>query len=113
MKKDHQQMAGTIIPQMSSSKVAFICCFIAGYLAHLFAFTNIIPNSDGISRVFDPQQMTISGRWFLHYATIFNGFVQSPAVIGFFSVLFCSHTYRLLPISFFRLSLYRLFVGDL
>ena len=90
MKKDHQEIEGKLIPQISSAKVAFICCFIAGYLAHLFAFTNIIPNSDGISRVFEPQQMTISGRWFLHYATIFNGFVQAPAVIGFFSVLFLS-----------------------
>ncbi len=69
-------------------KAAFLACFAAGYAAHLFAFTNIIPNSDGLSRVVDPQQMTISGRWFLHYATMWNGYVQSPAVIGFFSVLF-------------------------
>ena len=69
---------------------AFVCCFLAGYIAHLFAYTNIVPNADGISRVADPQQMTISGRWFLHYATAWNGFVQAPAVIGFFSVLFLS-----------------------
>ena len=43
-------------------RAAFLACFIAGYLIHLFAFTNIIPNSDGLSRVFDPQQMTVSGR---------------------------------------------------
>ena len=67
---------------------AFVCCFLAGYLAHLFAYTNIFPNPDGISRVADAQQMTISGRWFLHYATAWNGFVQAPAVIGFFSILF-------------------------
>ncbi len=71
-------------------KTAFICCFIAGYIVHIFAFANIIPNSDGISRVYDAQQMTVSGRWFLHYATMWNGYVQSPAVIGFFSVLFIS-----------------------
>ena len=69
---------------------AFVCCFLAGYLAHLFAYTNIFPNPDGISRVADAQQMTISGRWFLHYATAWNGFVQAPAVIGFFSILFLS-----------------------
>ena len=69
---------------------AFLCCFAAGYLAHLFAFTNIIPNADGLSRVYDTQQMTIAGRWFLHYASIFNGFLQAPAVIGFFTVLFLS-----------------------
>ena len=69
---------------------AFLCCFAAGFFAHLFAFTNIIPNSDGISRVSDPQQMTVSGRWFLHYATMWNGYIQAPAVIGFFSLLFLS-----------------------
>ena len=90
MKEENNELAGSRSYHLSCSEVAFICCFITGYLTHLFAFTNIIPNSDGISRVFDPQQMTISGRWFLHYATIFNGFVQSPAVIGFFSVLFLS-----------------------
>lgn len=67
---------------------AFLSCFISGYFIHLFAFTNIIPNSDGLSRVFDPQQMTVSGRWFLHYASALNGFTQMPAVIGFFSMLF-------------------------
>ena len=71
-------------------RTAFICCVIAGLAAHIFAFTNIIPNSDGISRVADAQQMTVSGRWFLHYATAWNGFVQMPAVIGFFSVLFAA-----------------------
>ncbi|MCR5847704.1 MAG: glucosyltransferase domain-containing protein [Lachnospiraceae bacterium] len=69
-------------------KAAFISCFISGFVAHLFAFTNIIPNPDGISRVYDLQQMTVSGRWFLHYASAWNGYVQAPALIGFFSVLF-------------------------
>ncbi len=71
-------------------RAAFLCCFAAGFFTHIFAFTNIIPNADGISRVADPQQMTVSGRWFLHYATAWNGFVQAPAVIGFFSLLFLS-----------------------
>ena len=69
---------------------AFVSCFVAGFIIHIFAFTNIIPNSDGLSRVHDAQQMTVSGRWFLHYASMFNGYVQLPAVIGFFSVLFMS-----------------------
>ncbi len=87
-KKDALNKLWNKIPR--SVKAAFICCFIAGFIIHVFAFTNIIPNSDGLSRVHDAQQMTVSGRWFLHYATAFNGFVQMPAVIGFFSVLFMS-----------------------
>ena len=71
-------------------RAAFFSCFAAGFFCHLFAFTNIIPNSDGISRIYDAQQMTISGRWFLHYASAWNGYVQAPAVIGFFSLLFLS-----------------------
>jgi len=77
-----------MLPGYRAAKAAFIACFAAGYAVHLFAFTNLIPNSDGLSRVADPQQMTISGRWFLHYATMWNGYVQSPALIGFLSVLF-------------------------
>ncbi len=69
---------------------AFVGSFAAAYIAHLYAFTNIIPNADGLSRVVDAQQMTISGRWFLHFASIFNGFLQAPALIGFFSALFLS-----------------------
>ena len=69
---------------------AFLSCFLSGYLIHLFAFTNLIPNSDGLSRVFDPQQMTVSGRWFLHYASALNGFTQMPALIGFLSMVFLS-----------------------
>lgn len=71
-----------------TQKAAFFSCLITGYLVHLYAFTNLIPNSDGLSRVFDPQQMTISGRWFLHYASAFNDFTQMPAVIGLLSLLF-------------------------
>ncbi len=51
------------------SRWAFFSCLTTGLLVHLYAFTNTIPNSDGLSRVYDTQQMTISGRWFLHYVS--------------------------------------------
>lgn len=69
-------------------RAAFFSCLVTGYLVHLYAFTNVIPNSDGLSRVFDLQQMTISGRWFLHYASALNDYTQMPAVIGLLSLLF-------------------------
>ena len=72
----------------SPQKAAFFSCLVTGYLVHLYAFTNLIPNSDGLSRVFDTQQMTISGRWFLHYASALNNFTQMPAAIGLLSLLF-------------------------
>lgn len=71
-------------------RAAFLACLAAGLLVHLFAFTNIIPNSDGLHRVYDEQQMTVSGRWFLHYATSLNAYIQAPMLIGALSVLFFS-----------------------
>lgn len=70
------------------AKTAFFSCVIVGFLVHLFAFSNIIPNSDGLSRVYDEQQMTISGRWFLHYASMFHGYIQAPGLIGALSLMF-------------------------
>lgn len=67
---------------------AFLACFIGGYLFHLYAFTNIIPNSDGMNRVYDLQEMTVSGRWFLHYATMPSGFMQMPTFIGLLTLFF-------------------------
>lgn len=72
----------------SAEKAAFLTEVILGYTVHLFAFTNIIPNSDGLDRIYDQQQMTVSGRWALHFASMLNGYTQSPALIGFLSVLF-------------------------
>ena len=71
----------------AAPRAAFFSCLAAGYLTHLYAFTNLIPNADGLSRVFDLQQMTVSGRWFLHYASSLNQFTQMPAVIGLLSLL--------------------------
>lgn len=42
--------------------------------------------------MFDYQQMTVSGRWFLHYASYINGFTQMPAAIGLFSIVLLSLT---------------------
>jgi len=72
------------------SKAAFFSCLTAGYLIHLYAFTNLIPNSDGLSRVYDLQQMTVSGRWFLHFASALTGFTQMPAAAGLLSLALLS-----------------------
>ena len=69
-------------------RAAFLSAVIFGLMVHLFAFSNIIPNSDGLSRIFDEQQMTVSGRWFLHFASMFHGYLQAPGLIGGLSLLF-------------------------
>ena len=70
------------------SRAAFLAAVIVGLMVHLFAFSNIIPNSDGLSRIFDEQQMTVSGRWFLHFASMFHGYLQAPGLIGGLSLVF-------------------------
>lgn len=72
----------------TQSLLAFLATFIGGYIFHLYTFTNSFPNSDGINRVYDLQEMTVSGRWFLHYATFPSGFMQMPAFIGLLSLIF-------------------------
>ncbi len=71
-------------------RAAFFGCFAAGLLVHLYAFTNLIPNSDGLGRVYDLQQMTVSGRWFLHFASALNGYTQLPMAAGVLSLLLLS-----------------------
>ena len=68
-------------------RAAFLASLIVGFAVHLFAFANLIPNSDGLRRMYDTQQMTVSGRWFLHYASMLHGFLQAPALIGTLSLL--------------------------
>ncbi len=75
-----------------SEKSAFAAAFISGILAHLFIYTNIIPNFDGISRVYEEQQMTVSGRWFLHYTSYLHSFTQMPMVIGILAMFFLACT---------------------
>ncbi len=70
-----------------ASRTAFVSAVIAGFLVHMYAFTNIIPNSDGLSRVYDYQQMTIAGRFFLQYASMLHGYIQAPMLIGILSTL--------------------------
>ena len=72
----------------TAKRWACLNVLLFGFLIHLFAFTNIIPNSDGLSRIYDVQDMTVSGRWFLHYATMPGGFMQMPVFIGGLTLIF-------------------------
>ena len=99
MEEKLKQIYGQIT---QSERVAFLATFIGGLLAHLYCYTNTIPNFDGLSRVYDEQQMTISGRWFLHYASSLNYYTQMPMVIGVLSMFFLAVS-CLLIVRMFRL----------
>ncbi len=87
-----EQIKGWCGKLAKTDKVAFCSAFIGGMLAHLYAYTNTIPNFDGVSRVYDEQQLTIFGRWFLHYASYLHGFAQIPMLIGVVSMFFLALT---------------------
>ena len=84
-----EQKAGELLGRITKSeKAMFLSAFFGGIIAHLYAYTNTIPNFDGISRMYDEQQMTISGRWFLHYASALNWYTQMPMVLGVLGMFF-------------------------
>lgn len=79
-------------PIERNEKAAFWGAFAGGMAAHLYLYTNLLPNFDGISRMYEEQQMTVSGRWFLHYASYLYGFTQNPMLIGILAMFFLGLT---------------------
>jgi len=75
-----------------SERVAVICTFLCTILAHLYLWTNTIPNFDGISRMYEVQQNTLYGRWSLHYSSYLYSFTQMPMVIGVLVAFFLAIT---------------------
>lgn len=75
-----------------SERVAFLATFVSGILAHLYIWTNTIPNFDGMSRVYDEQQVTLLGRWFIHYTSALHDYTQMPMMIGVLAMFFLALT---------------------
>lgn len=94
--KEEQSSMTKNIKTIDAKKTAFFSTLLLGYMIHLFVFTNLIPNCDGLSRLYDRQNMLMSGRWFLHAASFFHGFTEAPALIGALSLIFLGLTAVLL-----------------
>lgn len=73
-------------------RLAFISTFVIGLLAHLYVFTNRLPNHDGMYNIYSSQAKVTSGRFFLGPASGMSSYFDLPWVIGLFSLLFLGLT---------------------
>lgn len=84
--------------QLSTLKIlpvyywSFISAILIGFLTHMYVFTNRIPNWDGMYNIYNSQDKSTSGRFFLTYASGMSGYFDMPWVIGVLSILFLALT---------------------
>lgn len=68
-------------------QTAFISAFLIGLIAHLYAFTNFLINSDSMCAVITENDILQSGRWALKFFSLFSWIYEMPVVIGVISLL--------------------------
>lgn len=73
-------------------KTAFYSAFSLGLLIHIYKFTNLLPNHDGLYNFYSSQNMVASGRWFLSIACCLGSFFDLPWVNGILSLVFMGLT---------------------
>ncbi|MFC4402948.1 glucosyltransferase domain-containing protein [Gracilibacillus xinjiangensis] len=71
-------------------KVAFFSALIIGFFTHIFIFTNLIPNHDGLFNLYSEQERYSSGRFFLGIFSGISSYFYLPWVNGTLSVLYLS-----------------------
>ncbi len=75
-----------------SEKIAFFSAVIIGFLVHAFTFTNTNIIGDSIARGYTPQDMTVSGRWFLQFACGISSYYDLPWFNGILSIFYIALT---------------------
>lgn len=70
------------------SKMAFLSAIIIGFLTHMFVFTNMLPNHDGLTNIYEAQKKYYSGRFFLSEISGISSYFDLPWVNGSLSILF-------------------------
>ena len=73
-------------------KTAFIASIIIGFLTHLYAFVNYLPNHDGLINIYNTQLKFKLGRFFLGPFSGISSFFDLPFVIGVLSILYLAIT---------------------
>ena len=69
-------------------RLTFVSAVILGLAAHLYAFTNKLPNLDDTLNLFGTTYGRGSGRWFLPIVMTWDGDYSMPWLIGMLSI-FC------------------------
>lgn len=65
----------------------FCAAVILGLIAHLYMFTNKLPNHDDVGHLFSASYGTASGRWLLPTVLQWDGSFSMPWLIGLLAVL--------------------------
>lgn len=73
-------------------KIAFLSAVIIGFLTHMYVFTNMLPNHDGLINIYSDQQKYTSGRFFLSPFSGISSFFDLPWINGSISVLYLALT---------------------
>lgn len=68
-------------------RLAFLSACVIGFITHLYAFSNLLINHDGIVSLRSPNEHLTSGRWALEFFSQFSGLYELPVVIGLLSIL--------------------------
>jgi len=68
-------------------KLCFSAAMVLGFAAHMFAFTNKLPNHDDIEHLFEAGYGTYSGRWLLPSVLELDGSFSVPWLIGILGLL--------------------------
>lgn len=76
----------------STWKIAFVSSLIVFFLVHMFKIANTFPNHDSYFNVYNDQDMTVSGRWFLQYACGISSYFDLAWVNGLLCALWLCAT---------------------
>lgn len=68
-------------------RLAFLSACVAGFVTHLYVFSNLLLSNDAVNNAFSRNEHLVSGRWALEFFSAWSGTVQMPVVIGLISVL--------------------------
>ena len=75
-----------------SWKTAFFSALVIGLIAHLYKFTNTLPNHDALYNLYSAQNMIASGRWLLSLACLPSSYFDLPWVNGLLSLVYIGLT---------------------
>ena len=76
--------------RLRADRLPFCSAFLAGFLAHGFAFANKLLNSDEISSLFGKGMTVAAGRWGLELSSLLFPDVSMPWIYGLLSLLLLS-----------------------
>ncbi|WP_110111537.1 glucosyltransferase domain-containing protein [Bacillus sp. CGMCC 1.16541] len=72
----------------SEWKLAFISAAVIGLLTHMYVFTNMLPNHDGLTNIYNTQLKFQSGRFFLGPLSGISSFFDLPWVNGIVAIFY-------------------------